>query len=77
MATTMYNYQYEFTESSLGRVEKNAMPIESWRAGLDGEISSDEQYWPEMRECWEIRKELDYDPAFVKWMDENIIGPQP
>ena len=77
MATTLYNYQYVFTEYSLGRVKINAMPIDGWRVGLDGEISSDDLYWPEMKEYWEIRKNLDYDPAFVKWMDENIVGPQP
>ena len=77
MATTLYNYQYVFTEYSLGRVKESSMPIDDWRAGLDGEISSDGQYWPDMREYWEIRKNLDYDPAFVKWMDENIVGFEP
>jgi hypothetical protein len=55
----------------------DSMPIDEWRVELDGEISSDGQYWPDMRVYWDIRKKLDYDPAFVKWMDENIVGPQP
>ncbi len=74
MAITLYNYQYVFTEYSLGRITESSLPIDDWRAGLDGEISSDPGYWPDLREYWEIRKNLDYDPAFVKWMDENIVG---
>jgi hypothetical protein len=76
MATTLYNYQYVFTEYSLGRITENFLPIDEWRAELDGEISSDGQYWPDLREYWEIRKKLDYDPTFVRWMDENIVEPQ-
>jgi len=74
IAATLYNYQYVFTEYRLGRIEENSLPLDDWRAGLDGETSSDPGYWPDLREYWEIRKNLDYDPAFVKWMDENIVG---
>ncbi len=74
IATTLYNYQYVFTEYRLGRIEESSLPLDEWRAELDGEISSDPGYWPDLREYWERRKNLDYDPAFVKWMDENIVG---
>ena len=73
MASTLYNYQYVFTEYSLGRIAESTLPISEWRTEFDGEVSSDPGYWPDLREYWEIKK-LDYDPAFVKWMDENIVG---
>jgi hypothetical protein len=74
MAATLYNYQYVFTEYSLGRIAESTLPISEWRSELDGEDSSNPGYWPDLREYWEARKNLDYDPAFVKWMDENIVG---
>jgi hypothetical protein len=73
IATTLYNYQYVFTEFSLGRVAENTIPISQWRSDFDGDVTSSLEYWPDLREYWETRKNLDYDPEFVKWMDENIV----
>ncbi len=73
MAITLYNYQYVFTEYSLGRIEESTVPVESWRLDFDGETSSEPGYWPDLREYWEISKNRDYDPAFVQWIDENVI----
>jgi len=44
IAATLYNYQYVFTEYRLGRIEENSLPLDDWRAGLDGETSSDPGY---------------------------------
>ncbi len=74
IATTLYNYQYVFTEYSLGRIAESSLPISQWRTDFDGDISSSLEYWPDLREYWEARKNLDFDPEFVKWMDENIVG---
>ena len=71
MATTLYNYQYVFTEFQLGRLE--ALPTESWQRDFDGETASVPGYWPDLREYWEVSKTHDYDPAFVEWMDENVV----
>ena len=74
IATTLYNYQYVFTEYSLGRIAENTLPLSQWRTDFDGDVSSSLGYWPDLREYWEARKNLDYDPEFVRWMDENIVG---
>ena len=74
IATTLYNYQYVFTEYSFGRIAESTIPISQWRTDFDGDVSSSLEYWPDLREYWEARKNLDYDPEFVKWMDENIVG---
>ena len=74
IATTLYNYQYVFTEFSLGRIAENSLPINQWRTDFDGDASSSLAYWPDLREYWEARKHLDFDPEFVEWMDENIVG---
>jgi len=41
---------------------------------LNGKIEIEPGYWPDLREYWEIRKHVDFDPAFVQWMDENIVN---
>ena len=74
IATTLYNYQYVFTEYSLGRIAENSLPVTQWRSDFDGDSSSGLAYWPDLREYWEARKELDFDPEFVIWMDENVVG---
>ena len=74
MASTLYNYQYVFTEYSLGRVPKSSIPLKEWQAELDGKLSPETGYWPDLREYWEARKNAEFDPAFVRWMDENVVG---
>lgn len=74
IATTLYNYQYVFTEFNLGRIEEGTIPIDSWRLTFNGNIEINQGYWPDLKEYWEIRKHVDYDPAFVQWMDENIVN---
>ena len=71
MAATLFNYQYVFTEFNLGRLDR--LPAEVWRSDFDGEIGSDSAYFPDLREYWEATKNDDYEPAFVEWVDENII----
>jgi len=73
MAGTLYNYQYVFTEYSLGRVPESSLPLNAWRAELDGKLSPETGYWPDLREYWETRKNAEFDPAFVQWMDQNVI----
>lgn len=74
IATTLYNYQYVFTEYQLGRIAEHTLPIAQWRQDFDGDTSMGLKYWPDLREYWEERKNLDFDRDFVKWMDENIVG---
>ncbi len=73
MATTLYNYQYVFTEFNLGRIEESTIPMEAWRLDFDGETAAEPGLWPDLREYWEISKNRDYDPAFVQWIDDNVI----
>ncbi len=73
-ANSLYNYQYVFTEYTLGRIEEGTLPIDGWRLDLNGKIEIEPGYWPDLREYWEIRKHVDFDPAFVQWMDENIVN---
>ena len=72
MAATLYNYEYVFTEYSLGRI--TSLPVAVWQSDLDGEIGSDPGYFPDLREYWEATKNSDYDPEFVEWMEQNILN---
>ncbi len=75
IATTLLNYQYIFTEYQLGRID--SVPIEAWRLEFDGEIaeiSLVSGYWPDLRDYWEINKHFEFEPAFVQWMDENVVS---
>jgi len=74
IAVTLYNYQYVFTEFRLGRISESTLPISQWRTDFDGDVSSGLEYWPDLREYWETRKNSDFDPEFVRWMDDNIVG---
>jgi hypothetical protein len=73
MANTLYNYQYVYVEYTLGRIDQDSLPMEVWRNDLDGDRTNDRSYWPDMRAYWDANK-MDYDPAFVLWIDRNVIG---
>ncbi len=44
ITTTLYNYQYVFTEYNLGRIADSSLPISQWRADFDGDVSSSLKY---------------------------------
>ncbi|MCP5181704.1 MAG: hypothetical protein H6993_08830 [Pseudomonadales bacterium] len=74
MAMTLLNYQYVFSEFQRGRISEAELPIASWRQDLDGkETVSGHQYWPDLREYWVNNDYREFDPAFVAWMNANIV----
>jgi len=75
MTTNLFNLQYVFTEYRQGRIAESAIPIESWRGSFNGDTLTKPGYWPDARDFWEANR-FEFDPAFVEWMDENIVNPR-
>ena len=72
VSAMLYNWQFVYTEYRQGRIAEGSLPITAWRGAFNGRQLA--QGWPDLREYWDANKDLAFDPRFVQWMDENIVG---
>jgi len=74
ISTTLFNWQFIHAEFVKGRIDEDGLPVHVWRRAFRGRGTSDNAYWPDMAEFWE-RNHIAFDPAFVAWMEDNIVNP--
>jgi hypothetical protein len=74
ISTTLFNWQFIHAEFVKGRIDEEDLPIRVWRQAFRGGSTSENDYWPEMTEFWQ-RNHIAFNPAFVAWMEENIVNP--
>jgi hypothetical protein len=72
----LLNLRFVFNEFRQGRILEENIPIDSWRKSFENRSLADVGYWPNARAFWEENKTEEFDPAFVEWMDENIVDPR-
>jgi len=73
METILVVFQNVFTEAQRGLIDENSIPLDSWRGYFSGRNLSTPGYWPNISAYWEASK-TDFDPAFVEFMEENVVN---
>lgn len=74
MDITLTNFQYVYNEYKNGLIDESELPVGTWRNTFAGGERSNRDYWPDLKSYWEEMKTINYDPGFVEWMDENVVG---
>lgn len=73
MDISLTNFQLVYFEYVNGLIEESELPASVWSQLFNGEGRANPDYWPYLQDYWEEMKSIKYDPAFVQWMDNNVV----
>ena len=73
MDISLTNLQFVYFEYVNGRIEESGLPISAWSRLFNGEGRANPDHWPYLKGCRAEMKAINYDPAFVQWMDSNVV----
>jgi len=73
MDISLTNFQFVYFEYVNGLIEESELPVSAWSQLFSGEGRANPDYWPYLKDYWEEMKSINYDPAFVQWMDSNVV----